>query len=475
MQPECDGLAKDLSLKRMSACVMSKGLPSISSDRSIRRSRKFAERAKELVPNAAQTGSKSPNKFVQGVSPTHIERAEGSRVWDVDGNEYVDCNAALGPILLGHNYPDVTDAVKAQLEDGTMFTMDHPLHIEVAELFTEVVPCAEMVRFAKSGNDVTTLAAKVARAHTGKDVIATQGYHGWPDVWMSDGDMDAGIPDAVGEYTESFDYNDIERVEKIFEEHPDNVAAIVTTPVNLDEPEDDFLERLREIADREGAVLVFDEVLTGFRFAIGGAQEYFGVTPDLGCFAKGMANGFSIAALAGKREVMQTIEDDDFFYSMTYGGDAVPLAAAKACITVQKEENVHEHIFRQGSRLRDGYNELVEEVGLEGLTQARGYAPRFSVQFEDEIGGHQDATSDASGSQLARSLFMQEAHKQGVLFTGSHIPMYSHTDEDIEFTLDVYRDCLETLAEAHESGDMVDRIEGKLVGAMLRQRTGEND
>ncbi|MCU4751201.1 aminotransferase class III-fold pyridoxal phosphate-dependent enzyme [Halobacteria archaeon AArc-curdl1] len=446
---------------------MSRGSPLASSDRSTAQSQELVERASKVIPNATQTGSKRPTQFVQGVSPSHIVRGDGSRLWDADGNEYIDCNAALGPILLGHNHPAVTDAVKSQLDEGTMFTMEHPLHVEVAELFTEVVPCAEMVRFAKSGNDVTTLAAKVARAYTERDVIATQGYHGWPDVWMSNKpSLDAGIPDVIGEYTEEFEYNDIESVEQIFADHPDNVAAIVTTPVNLEEPEDGFLEELRELADREGAVLVFDEVLTGFRFALGGAQEYYGVTPDLGCFAKGMANGFPISALAGKREYMEVISRGDFFYSMTYAGDAASLAATKAAITVQQEEDVHEHIFRVGESLMHSYNEIVAELGLGGRTRAHGLPPRFVIQFFDEDGDH---------DQLARSLFMQEAHKRGVLYTGGHIPTYSHTDEDIDQILSVYHECLEVLVDAFENDNVADRLEGDPVGATLRQRTGEND
>ncbi|MFP9060602.1 aminotransferase class III-fold pyridoxal phosphate-dependent enzyme [Natrialbaceae archaeon A-chndr2] len=446
---------------------MSRGSPLASSDRSTSQSQKLVERASKVIPSATQTGSKQPTQFVQGVSPSHIVRGDGSRLWDADGNEYIDCNAALGPILLGHNYPAVTDAVKAQLDEGTMFTMEHPLHVEVAELFTEVVPCAEMVRFAKSGNDVTTLAAKVARAYTDRDVIATQGYHGWPDVWMSNKPaLNAGIPEVIGEYTEEFEYNDIESVEQIFEKHPGDVAAIVTTSVNLEAPEDDFLEKLRDLADREGAVLVFDEVLTGFRFALGGAQEYFGVTPDLACFAKGMANGFPISALAGKREFMEVIGRDDFFYSMTYAGDAASLAATKASITVQREENVHEHIFRVGESLMHSYNEIAGELGLDGRTRAHGFPPRFVIQFFDEDGDH---------DQLVRSLFMQEAHKRGVLYTGGHIPTYSHTDEDVDTILSVYHECLEVLADALENDDVADRLEGDPVGATLRQRTGENE
>ncbi|WP_247004543.1 aminotransferase class III-fold pyridoxal phosphate-dependent enzyme [Halosolutus gelatinilyticus] len=453
---------------------MSDGQQSKSSGRSVQRSLELAERARKLVPGASHTGSKSPKQFVQGVSPTHIQRAEGSRLWDVDDNEYVDCNAALGPVLLGHSYPDVTEVVADQIQDGTMYTMEHPLHVEVAELISDMVPCAEKVTFAKSGNDVTTLAAKVARAYTDRDVIATQGYHGWPDVWFSDNEnLDAGIPDVIGEYTESFEYNDIESIERIFEEHPDDVAAIVTTPVNLDPPEDEFLQRLREIADREGAVLVFDEVLTGFRFAPGGAQEYFGVTPDLACFAKAMANGYSISALAGKRDVMDVIARDDFFYSMTYAGDAATLAAAKATLTVQREENVHEHIFEIGEQLRDGYNDLAAELGLDDVTEANGYPPRFSIGFSgDRVAGPSE--DEVHVGRVLETLFMQEAHKRGVLFTGPHIPTYSHTEDDVDEILHTYRECLGVLDDAIESGDVESYLEGELVGASLRERTGDD-
>jgi len=439
-------------------------IPSTQEDRELGRSEDLFNRAHELIPGAAQTGSKSPSKFVRGVAPTHLERGAGSHVWDVDGNEYIDYAMALGPVVLGHDYPEVTDAVKSQLRDGTMFTMPHPLQVDVAELITDTVPCAEMVRFGKNGNDVTTLAARLARAYTSRDIIATQGYHGWTDVFMSDTGMSKGIPDAVEGYTEGFDYNDIGSLERIFEEHPDNVAAIVTTAVNSEEPEDDFVQQMREIADREGAVLVFDEILTGFRFALGGAQQYFDVTPDLACFAKGMANGFPISALAGKREIMEVLEDDEFFYSMTYAGETASLAAAKATITIQREEDVHDHIARQGAKVHDGYNEVAAELGLENVTHCHGYPYRSVVNFDENEG---------VPGRIAKSLVMQECMKRGVLFSGIHLVSYSHSDEDITRTLDVYRAALSELANAYEQGDIRNRLKGEPVGATLRERTGE--
>ena len=445
-------------------------------DRSIERSTELLYRAQETIPGASQTGSKSPSQFVQGVSPTHIERGEGCRVWDVDGNEYVDTIMGLGPNMLGHNYPRVTEAVQEQVEKGTAFSLPNPLQVDVAELIIETVPCAEMVRFGKNGNDVTALAAKLARAHTGRDVIATQGYHGWPDVFMSATDeLNAGIPSAVGDYTESFEYDDVESLERVFDDHPDDVAAIVTTAVNTTAPEDDFVRRMREIADREDALLVFDEILTGYRLALGGAQEYFGVTPDLACFAKGISNGYPLSALAGREGVMRTMEDGDFFFSMTYAGEAASLAAAKAAITEQIEQgDVHDHLWRQGQAIRDGYNDLAAEHGVDHLTETVGMGPRLSTNFHDVDADDAGAGSNASANAL-ESLFMQEAHRGGVLFTGNHLPSYSHGDADVAEMLDVYDDAMAELADAVEAGAVESRLDGEPVGATLRERLGEEE
>ena len=434
------------------------------SQRPLEHSRALFDRAEGLVPGRSQTGSKGPTNWVQGVTPTHLERGEGSHVWDADGNEYIDYVSSLGPIVLGHNYSAVTDAVTQQVQEGTMFSLPHPLQIKVAEQFQDIIPCAEMVRFAKTGNDVTTLAAKLARAYTGREIIATQGYHGWSDTWISATPMNRGIPKAVRNGTIQFEYNDVESLERIFRDHPNNVAAVVTTPVNLSPPQDDFLERIREITEREETLLVFDEILTGFRFAVGGAQDYFDVVPDLGCFAKGMANGYPISAITGRRDVMSTIEDDDFFFSTTYAGGAVSLAASNACISVFRNEPVVEHLFAQGEKLRDGYNELALNHGLDERTYCRGYAPRTVASFRDRSGN--------TDFEL-KSLFVQECLRRGIIFSGTHLPNYSHTDADIERTLTVYNEVMAEVADAIETESIAERLDGDPIGATLRQRTGE--
>lgn len=438
---------------------------SVRRDRTLERSVELAERAEELIPGGSQTGSKALRHWVSGASPTHIERGDGARVWDVDGNEYVDYTMALGPVSLGYGYPAVDEAVRAQVERGATFSMPHRLQVEVADRLVDMVPCAGMVQFAKNGNDVTTLAAKLARAYTGNEIVATQGYHGWSDTWLCDSSFDRGVPAALDGTTRSFKYNDISSLDRIFDDHPDDVAAVVTTPVNLEPPKDDFLERVRERADEHDALLVFDEILTGFRFAEGGAQEFFDVEPDLTCFAKAIANGYPLSALAGRRDVMEVLECEDVFFSLTYAGEAVSLAAAKATLDVVNAEEVVERIASVGSEVRDGYNELAAEFGLADRTECVGYPQRFSTVFSDE---------DGESDPLAKSLFMQECMKRGVLFAGNNLPCYSHTDDDVAETLTVYREAMAELKDALSAGDVEARLTGSPVGQTLRQRTGEN-
>ena len=437
--------------------------------RSLARSQELLDRAEQLIPGASQSESTSPASWMQGVAPTHIERGNGSHVWDVDGNEYIDHISSGGPIILGHDYPEVSDAVTEQVSDGTLFSLPHPLQVDLAERFVDIVPCADAVRFAKNGNDVTTLAAKLARAYTGRDVIATQGYHGWPDVWTgASSQMSSGVPDAVGELTVPFRYNDVESLERIFRAHSGDVAAVVMSAVNLappESPENDFLERVRELTREEDALLIFDEVITGFRYSVGGAQEHFGVTPDLACFAKAMGNGYPISAIGGRRDVMELLENDDFFFTLTYANEAASLAAANACLSVLQDEPVVEHVYRQGEKLREGYNELAAEHGVTDYTGCHGYPSCSQVYFRD-INGKPDL--------LLKSLFVQECLKRGVLFLGAFFPNYSHTDADIERTLDVFDVAMAELSTAIENGNVKRRLDGDSLGATIRDRTSES-
>ena len=290
-------------------------------DRCLARSLELKARAEKLIPTCSQTFSKAPTQFVQGVAPVFLARGEGSHVWDVDGNEYIDYPMALGPIILGHNYPAVTEAVTRQMKDGNIYSLPHPLEVEVAELLVELIPSAEMVRFGKNGSDVTTGAVRAARAFTGRELIACCGYHGWQDWYIGTTTRNQGVPQCVREQTLPFEYNQIESLERILQQNPGKIAAVIMEPVGIVEPQDGFLQQVLDLTHEAGALLIFDEIVTGFRVALGGAQEYYGVTPDMTCCGKAMGNGYPASAVVGRRDVMEWF--DEIFFSFTFGGDAL--------------------------------------------------------------------------------------------------------------------------------------------------------
>jgi glutamate-1-semialdehyde 2,1-aminomutase/spore coat polysaccharide biosynthesis protein SpsF len=424
----------------------------------IKNSLKLKRKVSKLIPGCSQTFSKGPTQFVQGVAPVFLEKGKGSHVWDVDGNEYIDYAMALGPIILGHNYPAVTEAVKEILEKGTTFTLPHRLEGELAEILCEIIPCAEMVRFGKNGSDATSGAVRVARAYTGRDKIACCGYHGWHDWYIATTTRNKGIPEEVKKLTLTFEYNKIETLEKIFEENKDQIACVIMEPVGVEEPKDNFLQKVKELTHKNGAILIFDEVVTGFRFSLGGAQEYFNVIPDLACFGKAMANGYPISAIVGKKEIMKLFEE--VFYSFTFGGEIVSIAAAIATIKELKEKKVIEYIWEQGRKLKDGYNLFVKELGLEKYTQCIGYPPRTVITFKDK---------DGNEDLLLKSLFQQECIKRGILFTGAHNICFSHTNKDIDYTLRVYRTVLEIIKDAIERNKVRELLEGEPVEPVFRR------
>ena len=425
--------------------------------RSLRRGQEWQARARRLIPGGSQTLSKGPTQFVQGVAPGFLTRGEGARVWDVDGNEYIDYSLALGPVILGYNHPAVNAAVERQLKDGTIFSLPHPLEVELAEQLAEIIPCAEMVRFGKNGSDVTAAAVRLARAVNGRDLIACCGYHGWQDWFIGTTTRNLGVPEPVRALTRPFEYNNLESLRKIFRENPNRVAGVIMESVGVIEPEKGFLEGVRELAHREGALLIFDEMLTGFRLALGGAQEYFGVTPDLACFGKAMANGLPLSALVGRREAMERLET--VFFSFTFGGETLSLAASLATVTQMRTQPVIRHLWAQGKQLLDGFNVLARYLGMEGHALCVGLPPRTMIRFSDEAGRE---------SLALKSLFQQECCKRGVLFTGVHNLCWGHGQVEIDHTLQVYRDALRIAAEALREGDVERRLEGPPLQPVFR-------
>ena len=426
--------------------------------RKLQRSYQLKDKAERLIPSCTQTFSKGPSQFVQGVAPVFLERGSGCYVWDVDGNEYIDYPMALGPVILGHDYPAVSEAVSRQLHDGISFSLPHPLEVEVAELLSQIIPCAEMARFGKNGSDVTSAAVRVARAYTGRDVIACCGYHGWQDWYIGTTTRSRGVPRAIQSLTQTFAYNDIDSLKQIFAQHRGQVAAVIMEPIGVESPRDGFLQAAQDLARREGALLIFDEVVTGFRVALGGAQQYFGVTPDLACFGKAMGNGWPISTIVGRRDVMKLF--DEVFFSFTFGGETLSLTAAKATIEVMRQEPVIGHLWEQGRKLQDGFNVLARLLGIERNAVCAGLAPHTVTLFR---------TDDGQESLLLKSLFAQECLKRGVLFSGVQNISFSHSAGDIDMTLRVFRTALEILAQAIRAGDMRERLEGEPVQPVFRR------
>lgn len=424
----------------------------------IKKSLILKKKAERVIPGCSQTFSKGPSQFVQGVAPVFLEKGYGSHIWDVDGNEYVDYAMALGPIILGHNYPPVNDAVNKILRKGITFTLPHRLEIELAEILCKTIPCAEMVRFGKNGSDATSGAVRLARAYTGRDKIVCCGYHGWQDWYIATTTRNKGIPDGVKKLTLTFAYNKIGTLEKIFAENKNQIACVIMEPVGVEEPKDKFLQKVKEITHKNGALLIFDEVITGFRLSIGGAQKYFGIIPDLACFGKAMGNGFPISAIVGKKEVMKLFEE--VFYSFTFGGEIVSIAAAIATIKELKEKNVIKHIWEQGRKIKDGYNIIAKEYGLEEYTQCVGLPPRTVIIFRNKRGEEDLAL---------KSLFQQECIRRGILFTGNHNICFSHSNKDIDYTLRVYRTVLEIIKDAIIKNKVRKLLEGKPVKPVFRK------
>ena len=412
------------------------------------------ERAARLIPGGSQTFSKSPSQLAPGFGPKLLERGAGARVWDADGHEYIDWTMGLLPLILGYAHPRVNDAVIEQLASGTTFSLSHRLEGEVAERLVDLVPSAEMVRFGKNGSDATAGAVRLARAFTGRDVIACCGYHGWQDWFIGTTTRNRGVPKAVQALTRAFTYNDLASLQRIFDAHPEGVAAVIMEPVTFEQPAEGFLNAVRELAHANGALLIFDEIITGFRFGLGGAQERFGVTPDLTTLGKGLANGFPLSAIVGRRDVMQGLEE--VFFSFTFGGDAVGLAAAQATLDVIVEEDVPAHLERVGGRLRHGVLELLEHHDLADV-RCPGNASWSCLEFGGE---------DALG---AKTLFQQECLRRGVLFMANHNTSLAHGDAELAETLAAYDEAFGVLAKAREADDLDAFLEAERVQPVFRK------
>ncbi|MBD3384282.1 aminotransferase class III-fold pyridoxal phosphate-dependent enzyme [candidate division KSB1 bacterium] len=381
------------------------------------------KRAMELIPWGTQTNAKRLTAGCEETMPPFIKRAKGCHMWDLDDKEYIDYRCSLGPIILGYCYPSVDAAVKKQMENGSLFSMASPLEVEAAEALMENLTWVEQIRFMKTGADACTCCTRLARTFTGRDHILTSGYHGFHDVFALEW-PNPGVPNCVRDTVHHVPYNDIEAAEKIFETYGEQLAAAIIVPYEWQkETCGEWIHRLRQLCDHYGSLLIFDEVLTGFRLAKGGAQEYYGVTPDFAAYAKAMANGYPVSAYGGKRQYMQTLENT--IITTTYAGETLSLAACIAVMEVMKNESVHDHINAMGRKLRDGFNAIFQQKGFPAEARGLDMAPFIH---------HMDG-SDDSQKEMRNRLFVR-LYDKGVFANDSWFINYSHQSEDIELTLE---------------------------------------
>jgi len=419
----------------------------------LEKSNAYYKRASKIIPSCSQTFSKGPAQWVQGISPFLIERGKGPYVWDIDGNKYIDYVLALGPVVLGYAYNRVDRAITEQIKKGISFSLPHRLEIEVAELLVDLIPCAEMVRFGKNGSDVTTGAIRTARAYTGRDKIAVCGYHGWHDWYVATTTRDKGIPSFNKKLAFKFQYNDIKSLESIFQENPGEIAAVIMEGVVSEEPRNGFLEKIREITKKTGAILIFDEIVNGFRIAIGGAHEYYNVVPDMATFGKAMANGMPLSAIVGRKDIMKVF--DDVFYSFTFGGETLSLAAAKATIEEIRDKEVIEKIAGNGKKIKSGINKLITKYKLEEIVQCIGLDGHSKLKF-NEI--------EPDGPFYIKSLFQQEMLFKGILHFGVNNFAYTHSTKEIELTLLAFEETFRKIKQATDDGNSTEAYERLLKG-----------
>lgn len=394
----------------------------------------FFKRAIKSIPLGSQTFSKSFIQWPKGAAPLFIERGYGGKTVDIDGNSYVDYVLGLLPITLGYCDVDVDEAVVKQINKGTIFSLPSKLEAILSEKLIELIPSAEMVRFGKNGSDVTTAAIRLARAYTGKDLIAVSGYHGWHDWYIGSSTRDLGVPDITKELTKKFFFNNIDSLKELIDKNPSKFAAIIIEPAGLVPTDIEFLKEVRTICNKEKIILIYDEIISGFRIDIGGAQSFFGIVPDLSCFGKGMANGYPLSAIVGKKEIMKLMEE--IFFSTTFGGDTISLAAALS--TIKKMEGLHtiEKTRIYGNKIINSLNKIIKEVGLSRFIKISGadWWPQVIIR-----GSHID-------EQLIDSLLRQEFLRSGLIIGSTLNLCYAHTESDIfEETNSKFKNAIEII------------------------------
>lgn len=418
------------------------------------------QKSHRLIPGGCHTYAKGDDQFPE-LAPGFMARGEGCHAWDVDGNEFIEYGMGLRAVTLGHAYKPVIDAACKQLQLGQNFTRPAPLELECAEALLDLIPNGEMVKFAKDGSSVTSAAITLARAVTGRDMVAICAEHpffSYNDWFIGSSPMPAGIPQSIRDLTVKFHYNDIPSLESLFERHRGKIACVILEAEKNDEPIDDFLKRAQSLCRENGALFILDEMITGFRWHLNGAQKYYGVEPDLSTFGKAIGNGFPLSALVGKKDIMtlggiRHRKERVFLLSTTHGAENSALAAALAVMKIYREQQVVEFLDRQGKRLANGIGEAIAANQLEGHFQLLGKPCNLVYATRDE---------NKKDSQAFRTLFLQETIKRGLLLP-SLVVSFSHTDADIDRSIEAIGEALIVYKKA-----LVDGIDKYLVGRSVK-------
>ena len=423
------------------------------------KSEAFLERALKSVPLGSQTFSKSKTQLPYGVSPYFASHGDGAYLYDVDGNRYIDFVNSLASITLGYNDPDVIQAVSDQLKKGTIFSLANELEFIVAEKIIDMVPCAEKVRFGKNGSDATAGAIRLARAFTGRDHVLVCGYHGWQDWYIGTTARNKGVPKATQDLSHNFQYNNIDSLRDLFAKYNNQVAAVILEPANISPPTDNFFEKVKEETHKHGAVLIFDETITGFRYANGGAQEYFNVIPDLATFGKGLANGYPVSAVAGRSDIMKLMEE--VFFSFTFGGELLSLAAANATLDKLKDGSVIQKITFTGEYLMQKLQALIDQQNLNDIFGVQGLPMWSFFQIKEN--------SFASPWEL-KTLLLQEFFKQGIFTIGTHNLSFSHDIAHIDLLIKAYENYFLIIQEIKTGVDINIYIDGEILAPLFKVR-----
>lgn len=412
------------------------------------KSTEFLTRAEATIPIGSQTFSKSQTQYPVGISPLFATRAKGPYLWDLDGNKYIDLVSNLASITLGYRNRKVDSAVRKQMNLGNGFSLPSTLEAVVAEKITSLVPSAEMVRFGKNGTDATSAAIRLARAYTGRDYVAVCGYHGWQDWFIGSTSRNKGVPKKTSALTLTFKYNDIKSIEKIFSKHPKGIAAVILEPMTNEFPENKFLEKTKKLCRKYGAVLIFDETITGFRFSKGGAQELFQVTPDLSTFGKGIANGYPLSVVCGSRKIMREMEN--IFFSGTFGGELLSLAAANVVLGMHQKDEISPRLNKYGEELSQDLQKVIDQSDMNGLLEIKGHPTWKFLEWKD--GGEFTAPE-------LKTFFMQEMFRSGILILSTHNVTLAHNKKIRGVIISKYERVLTLMKKAINSGNLKDKLE----------------